>query len=278
MWVTRAKRKKGFLRSFLTYELPVLLIVSAAYMAEPLAAHPEPPGRNLLLDPTPDPCEGKLCGESCGEENICRFDGTDCGPPRDHEHDDACGCDDACISGYCKSGHCKECKQDTDCNEGEACDNGTCIDAPPVSLSFTITIPRGGTDYSSSGSLPGTQTGMMYFNISSAHQASVNPCMDAALTNCQTGEIAIFRFLNTGNAPEKWTIAMSALPQEGLTLWGNSSGNATPFVFGAGAQSWAVNDSIPYSGNNWVDAWLFVNATEASPSVSECNLTHSGGG
>ncbi|NYZ79230.1 DUF2341 domain-containing protein, partial [Candidatus Micrarchaeota archaeon] len=41
-------------------------------------------------------------------------------------------------------------------------------------ISFTITLPRGGTNYSSSDSLPGTVTGDIYFNITLGYQTNVN--------------------------------------------------------------------------------------------------------
>jgi hypothetical protein len=150
---------------------------------------------------------------------------------------------------------------------------------PPVSLSFTVQIPRTGTDYNSSTSSPGTQTGTIYFNITSSQQKNVNPCVDAALTNCQTDTTSIFRFWNTGNVAETWTMNLSALPQTGLTLWGNSSGNSTQFVFQTSALSWIVNSSIPITtGVNWVDAWLYVNATDATPSTADRSLNHSTSG
>jgi hypothetical protein len=145
-----------------------------------------------------------------------------------------------------------------------------------ISLSFTVTIPRGETNYTSLNSTPGTETGGIYFNITTANQKNVNPCIDAALTNCQTDTTSIFRFWNTGTVAEAWTMILSALPQTGLTLWGNSSGNPTPFVFETGVLSWIVNSSIPTTVDaNWVDAWLYVNATYATASTADRNLTHS---
>jgi hypothetical protein len=212
-----------------------------------------------------------ICGNCTGSADTCAA--AACGTSNNY------GCANICNGQGTGAGNCvapggpgSTCYCDAMCTGGSTCISNVCTS---VSLSFTVTIPRGGTNYTSLNSTPGNETGRIYFNITTANQKEVNPCVDETLTNCQTTDTSIFRFWNTGTVAETWTVILSALPQTGLVLWGNSSGNSTPFVFD-GVLSWIVNSSIPTTtGVNWVDAWLYVNATYATASTADRNLTHS---
>lgn len=131
---------------------------------------------------------------------------------------------------------------------------------PPVTLSYTLTMPSGGgTYFNSTTTPPGTSTLTLDFNWSMDKTSWIHPCIQA--TSCQTNATAIFQFTNTGTTNLSMMFNINAtLPTNIYLMADIVNTHATYINLSTSNQTIISNLGM----NNVSNVWLWSSMTSAS--------------